>query len=225
MAVELNNVTSTNANSSSLTFAHDANGGDILLVYVGTKGSTYPYVDTITFNGSENLVQASGAIFGSTQVGEMWYLENPSQVSANVVVTTFNSQKTTAGAVTYTNVSGINTNNITVTSQQDTAPSVTITTEHDDSAIVLAYSQRDASHTPTMDAAWTNRYIEETPGNPTGGQTEGRGLDQGTVSGLSIGTYDFVGSIGATEAWVLVTAELVPSAGDVTPPRCQAFIF
>ncbi len=217
MAITFNTASSTNGNASSYTFGHNVVGDNrILLVYVGSKGSTVPLVDTITFNTTESLIIATGGNFGDTQTGEMWYLESPTAISGNVVVTLFNSQKAVCGAVSYNGVSGLNTNNVNIILGQNTTPSGSITTQIDNSIVVEAYSQRDATHTPTIDVNYTVRYTEKNTGNPSGGQTEGKGLDRGVGAGLTAGLYTSSHTIGATEAWVVIDAELVEAAG-LTP--------
>ena len=212
MAIEFNTASSINGNASSYTFGHNVAGTDpILMVYVASKGSLNPLVDTVTFNTTENLTKADNSQFASTMVGEMWYLENPTVTSGNVVVTLLGSQKAVCGAVSYNGVSGINLNNIVAFSGQDTLGTGTITTEVADSIVVVGHAVRDRGTIITIDSDLTQRYQDANVGNPSNATSIGLGLDQGAGVGLPVGSYAYGLPQDATEAWVLTLAELVPA--------------
>ena len=205
MAIAFNSETSTNGNASSFTFSHTPAGADrILLVYISYKNSA-DIDSTVVFNTTESLTRLSFGLFGSTQFGSMWYLLNPSAVTANVVVTLSSSIKAAIGAVSYTGVEAIETGNYSVTTGQDTNPLNSITTVNADSLAVHGLAVRDRQTTFTDDSNWTFRYTNNSTGNPSNSTSFSRGYDRSTPT---TGLYTSSTTISATEAWVSILAEL-----------------
>jgi len=225
MAITFQSETHTTGNASSFTFSHTPTGNNrMLLVNVSSKGSLYPLVSSVTFNTTENLVQCSGALYGSVMVGEVWCLPNPTATTANVVVTLNGSQKAVCGATTYAGVDSVNLSNIQINTGQDLNPSGTITTQNTGSIIVQALAVRDRKTVITNDVNYTQRYADFSTGNPAGNTSWGLGLDRGVSAGLAIGSYPSSYTIDTVEGWVLIDSELIPAASAVLS-RTQAFIF
>jgi len=217
MAIEFNTASSTNGDASSFTFGHDATGSDIILVGVASKQSTFPLVSSVTFNGTDSFTYATGCIFGSTQLGEVWYLESPTSTSGNIVVNTLVSERVVCGAASYLNVSGIRTDNIVCSSGQNTNATGTMTTIIENSVVFSSLSVRDRTTTITSDADLTQRYTNSNTGNPANRTATGRGYDEGVGVGLSAGSYAYGHDLSAVEAWTMINLELVlkPITGDI----------
>ena len=210
MAVGFNSATSTNGNASSFTFSHSPAGNDrILLVYVAYKNSA-DVTTSVVFNGSESLTELEMGVHGSVQVGSLWYLEDPTETTANVVVTLSVTEKAAIGAVSYSGVDHIELTNSTTLTGQSTNVSGTITTVGTDSCVVEAMSVRDRGTGFTNDPAYNFRYTDNSTGNPANGTAFSRGYDiEVATSGT---TQTSATTIDSVEAWVVNTAELIPAA-------------
>lgn len=101
MAVTVGTSSSTNAVSSSLTFAHDATGADMLVVGAGERSTA----SAATYNGVSMTALTAVTNTAVVNARQFW-LASPATGSNNVVVTFGASTQVTAGATNFSGSDG-----------------------------------------------------------------------------------------------------------------------
>lgn len=106
MAVAKGNTSSGQGNTDTLTWSHVAGGGADCVLMVGVSiDSDTVNVDTITFNTSESFTQLRNDVNAGANSSEIWYLLNPTDTTANIVVTLDGKAQVIGGAVDFNGAS------------------------------------------------------------------------------------------------------------------------
>jgi uncharacterized repeat protein (TIGR01451 family)/gliding motility-associated-like protein len=113
--------TAQGGSASPLTIAHTSGSSLNRMLIVGISSTNATPVTGVTYNGTP-LTYLGGSSNGSTKA-EIWYLINPPNVTANVVISWTGTLECTAGVVTLNNVDQTNPFGTTATNSGTNFPS------------------------------------------------------------------------------------------------------
>jgi hypothetical protein len=207
---------------SSITYSNFAVGSGTdrsLIAYVLWKdesvGSSPVNVSSVVFNTSENFtyggVRSSHEFAGGSQAitAEIWYLDNPSNATADVVATlseAANGGRIIIGISEYTGANNGIGSTVAGTPATTDTPTCTLTTDASGNLIVMGAAQAGTNNSPYTPGTGTTERLD------FAGTTDLDGFAGEEASSGGSDTIDCTSS--ASNRWAAVAVELKAAAGN-----------
>ena len=203
----------TSVSSQTFSLAVAAGSDRHLLVAITHSG---PFdgrtVSSVVFNGSESatFITGSGQTNGNVRV-EQWQLDNPTQTTANVVVTMSGvTSVITSGAVVFNGASGVGTPTL-ASGTSDGNVGVTVTDAESGEMVIGVVGVDDATDPVTLTTvAGTQRWITAASGSQEAG---GATRDAATPTL----TWDIAAWDSSAQVWAASGVSVMAAAGGGTP--------
>jgi len=231
-AIGYDNASSTAAEATNINWSHTTGSGDdrALYVQVGIQNPVdVSPVTAVTYNDVAMTFIRRDRVTFQIFV-ETWGLVNPASGSNTVSVKMSESEKIAAGAISFTGVHQTDawpTDAGRINSSGEAGPvTVSITTQYDDSWLVSLCQRNTANGPATVTSGDTQRWSNNTTGNPDASNSYGQGATRsvGTAGSYDV-VWDWAGSykngqqvVEIREAPAAATATVTPTVTETDTP-------
>lgn len=210
MAVAFDAASSGSANASSLTFSHTCSGTERLLVVI-TSERYNSKVTGVTYAGAPLTNYGSDVNVNICQC-TFWYLLNPNTGANNIVVSQIETERLTAGGMSFTGVSQSTPLGTIVTSDgSGTSASLSVASSSVEIVVDgLCFYSDDPDVTATVGVGQTERWAREAQSGVIAVRGHGS-----TEAGAATTTMSW--TLTGSRSWTMVAAGVKPATTDPAP--------